>query len=332
MQRLALVWLAAPWLSAAVAALDISTNTINKASQDWASVDFPDINIGSGAYFLILDYENSFVKGSLKNKGGLYVSQTKTMGTVSFTVQGASFENEKDVVLSSFSTRQTSYYRLDVGKLVNSGSLYMGVTANYFDTPFQFIASGEFVNKGKIVLKAEGRDKVQASLQRRDWKPIQNDGALCMYNVQWEQGADLAGKGCIYVGKNSLFQLNGATYKTSSDLSIHLADATLILRLSSLFSTDVPTVTVYGFGNGNEILTYSTMNTWSYDSTNGILTITNWGSSMKFNIGRNYDSSKFNTIAQWGAIQGIKYTGSVPNSAPQSCSACLDAFPSTPTS
>ncbi|CCF58869.1 hypothetical protein KAFR_0F02720 [Kazachstania africana CBS 2517] len=170
------------------------------------------------------------------------------------------------------------------------------------------IDSDGFTNAGIFVIQpAEPNDKVTLTASA-----ITNEGALCLNSTTYDQTSEITGGGCIVLVGSSELVLSDPSEIGNQE--IYLGDSTASLTMEAF--TDA-TITVYGFGSNNTINIPQGIDSYSYDSTTGVLEVVTSEGSFSFSIGTGYTASSFMATGTT-----IKYTAKAPNKASAMCTSC----------
>ncbi|GEQ68830.1 hypothetical protein JCM33374_g2499 [Metschnikowia sp. JCM 33374] len=316
-------------------ALVISENTIGTIAFDRTAED---ITVNSGVYYwLVNNYLTNF-GGAFNNNGGFFITSVNGLAS-DVLLTGDSFKNSGTFDLNTLGSQIVSVYNISTtGTFENSGDMYLGVSGGFIvNTPFTVTSGNYWTNTGRMVIEKDSGPAapviIGQNVGKNDVHYIANNGAICLYNVVWDQTTNIIGKGCIGVGGGSKLRLrisvDNFSYHISSSQIINLEapDAQLdLIGLTRDFLASFPTIKVAGFGKGNSIKIDHVFKGYIYNPKTGILKLKFIGPfGLNFDIGKGYDSSKF---SKSGGLEGssVSYNGTPPKSPPAICS-CEKVIP-----
>ncbi|CCF59045.1 hypothetical protein KAFR_0G00120 [Kazachstania africana CBS 2517] len=162
---------------------------------------------------------------------------------------------------------------------------------------------------------------------------LTNDGTICAQSVTLSPGTTISGSGCITLLSHGKLEIDNIKSYPLSGQTIYMNDTSAVIYITHKSTT--ASLTIAGFGKKNKIQLSQSINSYSYDSTTGILTVVSktllLGTlTLNLNIGEGYTTSEF-TTSKSGLLTGtdiITYAAAAPAvSLPDQCSSCL-AFPS----
>ncbi|KAK6453613.1 Hyphally regulated cell wall protein N-terminal-domain-containing protein [Scheffersomyces xylosifermentans] len=325
---------------ATVLAIDITTQRVDRGFID---LSIGDINIHSGAYWSIVDNALSVIAGNLNvdSGGGFFISSTNNLIGLSVTLASGlgGIKNNGVIAFNAITSLTTPNYNLIGLSFENNGEMYLGSNGS-IGLPIVSLLAPSWTNTGLLVVYQQTRGKGVVNFGT-PLLNIKNDGQICLHNELYQQTNSIKGKGCITAEADTTIYLATGLSAVDSTQTFYLKDSQSALRANAIALPQ--TYTVRGFGNGNKIgldipiIGIPLFPAYDYDSSSGILTLR--GLSLlqqKFNIGKGYDSSKFQIVSDSAIgldvvlLGAVQYNGPVPSGGlPTNCQPCKD-FPQAP--
>lgn len=276
------------------------------------------VDIDDGDYLALIHGNTQNIGGNINVAGSFFIGDSDSSDS-SFQSQftGSTLENSGVIVVDGSNISGSSNINWNGGKIDNKGKMFLEGAAVQINK-WNLQPSSSFSNTGLLSF-GQGQSSYYASFAILGGPSFVNDGTICVTNIGLGQNTTIDGSGCINVGENAMLTQVGANnvYYTLGSQTVYLSTSTsMLLSSSSPYSS---TIKVAGFGNGNYISYTTTINSYNYDPSSGILNIRVGTKTDYYHIGKGYDQQYF----KMSSGSALIYNAPIPNESTQSnCKAC----------
>lgn len=224
-------WLALAWYFATALGVTITENVISISPVNLA---IGDLNINPGVYYSIVNNALTTIAGSLDNQGGFYVTSDNGLAASVSLVSGT-IKNSGKLAFNSSRASVVSNYNLNsIGEFLNTGEMWFGLSGYALVPPVILGSATNWENQGKIHF-VQSRGTPSSVTISNVLGKVNNEGTICLVNMEWVQTTSVEGSGCINIGENGSLQLQLSPWNVDNSQTIYLSaeDSTLsVLGLS----------------------------------------------------------------------------------------------------